>query len=54
MNDAVEAITKWLGSVPGNVELNKDEARTLSQLIKQLYEDNRLIYNSEGDFARDD
>jgi hypothetical protein len=50
----IEELCDWFDTVPGTVEVPVEDARNLGKLIRTLYEDNRLIYNSEDDFKRND
>jgi hypothetical protein len=50
----IEKIIEWLGATPGNVEMTKSEAKDLSNVIQTLYNDNKMMYGAESEFARDD
>jgi len=52
-NLTIEEVCDWLDNMKKNDAISLDEAHDLGKLIRILFEDNKMIYGSEGEYVRD-
>jgi len=53
-NLTIEETIEWLGGMGKSDVISLEDAHELSKMIKKLYEDNRMIYEGESEYSRDD
>jgi len=48
----METIIEQFDRVVGTTNLSKEESKDLAKILKKLWEDNKMIYEGVGEFAR--
>jgi len=49
----IEETINWLETMSKNDAVSLEDVKDLAKIIKKLYEDNKMIYESESEYKRD-
>jgi len=52
LETSMETIIDLFEKAVGTTNLTKTESKDLAVILKKLWEDNKMIYGSEGDYVR--